>query len=128
MTRFTNLDVRRYDLEGHHRLDRTGRVLISHKTFYSVLHSFAEVRYLGERYRRSGFGRRRWGGTQGMSRERGVQAQGEPTTETQAALRAERVAGWLRVPLIIAALLAIPTIIVSGDQYRGILGDPHRGP
>ena len=34
--------------------------------------------------------------------------------ETQAALRAERVARWLRL-LIVAALLAIPTIIVESD-------------
>ena len=48
-----------------------------------------------------------------MSRGRRVQAQGGSTAQTQAALRAERVAGWLRVPLIVAALLAIPTIIVQ---------------
>src|SRR5215211_1386676 len=44
---------------------------------------------------------------------RRVQAQGGPAAETQADLRAERVGRWLRVPLIIAALLAIPTIIVQ---------------
>src|SRR5215211_3739489 len=44
---------------------------------------------------------------------RRVQAQGGPAAETQADLRAERVGRWLRVPLIIAALLAIPTIIVE---------------
>src|SRR5215211_4090897 len=43
----------------------------------------------------------------------GRRVQGGTVAETQAALRAERVAGWLRVPLIIAALLAIPTIIVQ---------------
>ena len=48
-----------------------------------------------------------------------MQAQGEPTAETQAALRAERVAGWLRVPLIVAALLAIPTIIVQESDLEG---------
>ena len=48
-----------------------------------------------------------------MSRGRRTQAQGEPTAETQAALRAEHAAKWLRMPLIIAALLAIPTIIVQ---------------
>ncbi len=48
-----------------------------------------------------------------MSTGRGVQTQDDPTEETQAALRAERVAGWLRAPLIVAALLAIPTIIVQ---------------
>src|ERR671917_2712848 len=55
-----------------------------------------------------------------MSRGRRMQAQGESTTETQAALRAERVAGWLRVPLIVAALLAIPTIIVQESELGGI--------
>src|ERR687895_1565003 len=54
-----------------------------------------------------------------MSRGRRMQAQGEPTAETQAALRAERVAGWLRVPLIVAALLAIPTIIVQESDWGG---------
>ena len=49
-----------------------------------------------------------------------MQAQGESTTETEAALRAERVAGWLRVPLIVAALLAIPTIIVQESELGGI--------
>jgi voltage-gated potassium channel len=48
-----------------------------------------------------------------------MQAQGESTTETEAALRAERVAGWLRVPLIVAALLAIPTIIVQESELGG---------
>jgi voltage-gated potassium channel len=48
-----------------------------------------------------------------MWRGRRVQAQAEPAAETQAASRAERVAKWLQVPLIIAALLAIPTIIVQ---------------
>jgi len=42
-----------------------------------------------------------------------MQAQGDPPTETQAASRAERVEGRLRVPLIVAALLAIPTIVVQ---------------
>ena len=54
-----------------------------------------------------------------MSRERRDQAQGDPTTETQAASRAERVATWLRVPLIVAALLAIPTIIVQESNLGG---------
>jgi hypothetical protein len=35
-----------------------------------------------------------------MSRGRRIQAQGEPTAETQAAVRAERMARWLRMPLI----------------------------
>ncbi len=46
-----------------------------------------------------------------MSRER--RDQGDPTTETQAAQCVERMTKWLRVPLIVAALLAIPTIIVQ---------------
>ena len=54
-----------------------------------------------------------------MSRGRRMQTQGDPTTETQAAQRAERVAGWLRVPLIVAALLAIPTIIVQESDLGG---------
>jgi voltage-gated potassium channel len=48
-----------------------------------------------------------------MSRGRRTQAQGEPTAETQSALRADRVAGRLQFPLIVAALLAIPTIVVQ---------------
>src|SRR5215211_2151786 len=58
----------------------------------------------------------------------GRRVQGGTVAETQAALRAERVAGWLRVPLIIAALLAIPTIIVqesnlgrSWDVFAAVL-------
>ena len=54
-----------------------------------------------------------------MSRGRRTQAQVEPTAETQAALRAERVARWLRTPLIVAALLAIPTIIVQESDWGG---------
>src|SRR5215216_567517 len=61
----------------------------------------------------------RKGGTQGMSRGRRMHTQGDPTTETQAAQRAERVAGWLRVPLIVPALLAIPTIIVQESALGG---------
>ena len=48
-----------------------------------------------------------------MSRGRRVQGQSNPTAETQAELRAERATEWLRVPLIVAALLAIPTIILQ---------------
>jgi len=44
--------------------------------------------------------------------------QGGTAAQTQAALRAERAAGWLRVPLIIAALLAIPTIIVQESNLE----------
>jgi voltage-gated potassium channel len=48
-----------------------------------------------------------------------MQAQGDPTAETQAASRAERAAKWLQVPLIVAALLAIPTIIVQESEIGG---------
>src|ERR687884_284201 len=54
-----------------------------------------------------------------MSRGRRVHAQGDPTAETHAASRAERVAKWLRVPLIVAALMAIPTIIVQESDWGG---------
>ena len=55
-----------------------------------------------------------------MSRGRRVQAQGDPTAETYAASRAERVAKWLRVPLIVAAMMAIPTIIVQESDLGGL--------
>src|SRR5215204_1089825 len=59
-----------------------------------------------------------------MSRGRRMQAQGDPPTETQAASRAERVEGRLRVPLIVAALLAIPTIVVQesdlGENWKAL--------
>ena len=55
-----------------------------------------------------------------MSRRRRMQVQGDSTAETQAASRAERVGKWLRVPLIVAALLAIPTIIVQESDIGGI--------
>ena len=48
-----------------------------------------------------------------MSTGRRSQTQDGQATETRAALRADRVARWLQVPLIVAALLAIPTIIVQ---------------
>jgi len=48
----------------------------------------------------------------------GRRVQGGTAAQTQAALRAERAAGWLRVPLIIAALLAIPTIIVQESNLE----------
>jgi voltage-gated potassium channel len=49
----------------------------------------------------------------------GVHTQGSTATETQAALRAERAARRLRVPLIVAALLAIPTIILQEFDLGG---------
>jgi voltage-gated potassium channel len=48
-----------------------------------------------------------------------MQAQGDLTAQTQAASRAERVAQWLRGPLIVAALLAIPTIVVQETDIGG---------
>jgi voltage-gated potassium channel len=52
-----------------------------------------------------------------MSTGRGGEMRG--STETQAALRAERAARRLRVPLIFAALLAIPTIVVQESDLGG---------
>jgi voltage-gated potassium channel len=52
-----------------------------------------------------------------MSRGRRVQAQ---DGSAQAALRAERAAEWLRVPLIVAAVLAIPTIVVQESDLGGL--------
>lgn len=46
-----------------------------------------------------------------------MQAQDDSTAQTQAARRAERVARRLEVPLIVAALLAIPTIIVQESNF-----------
>ncbi len=54
-----------------------------------------------------------------MSRGRGMQAQDGSTAKMQAALRAERMARRLEIPLIIAALLAIPTIIVQESNFGG---------
>jgi len=48
-----------------------------------------------------------------------MQAQDGTTAQSQAALRAERIARRLEVPLIIAALLAIPTIIVQESNFGG---------
>jgi len=47
------------------------------------------------------------------------QTQDSQAAGTRAALRAERVAKWLQVPLIVAALLAIPTIIVQESELGG---------
>jgi voltage-gated potassium channel len=41
------------------------------------------------------------------------------TTRRQAQVRAERAAGWLRTPLIVAALLAIPVIVVQESDLGG---------
>src|ERR671910_3593450 len=55
-----------------------------------------------------------------MSRGRSMQAQDDPTAQTQAASRSDRASKWLRVPLIVAALLAIPTIVVQETDIGGI--------
>ena len=52
-----------------------------------------------------------------MSTGRGAGTQEDTSRTTQAASRAERVERWLRVPLIVAALLAIPTIILQESNY-----------
>lgn len=48
-----------------------------------------------------------------MSTGSGNGTQDNTSRRTQAASRAERTARWMRTPLIVAALLAIPTIIVQ---------------
>ncbi len=45
-----------------------------------------------------------------------------PTTGAEATFASERVAGWLRVPLIVAALLAIPVIVVQESNVEGFWG------
>jgi voltage-gated potassium channel len=45
--------------------------------------------------------------------------EGGQTTRTEAGTRAERVAGWFRAPLIVAALLAIPVIVVQESELAG---------
>jgi voltage-gated potassium channel len=59
-----------------------------------------------------------------MSTGRGDDTQGSTATETQATLRAERTERRLRVPLIFAALLAIPTIVMQesdlGESWQSL--------
>ena len=50
---------------------------------------------------------------------RRVSTEGSHTTEPEAASRVERVAGWFRGPLICAALLAIPVIVVQEADLGG---------
>src|ERR671910_1185223 len=45
--------------------------------------------------------------------------EGGQATSTEAGTRAERVAGWFRAPLIVAALLAIPVIVVQESELAG---------
>jgi voltage-gated potassium channel len=52
-----------------------------------------------------------------MSTGRGAGTQEGTSRTTREASRAERVERWLRVPLIVAALLAIPTIIVQESNF-----------
>jgi voltage-gated potassium channel len=59
------------------------------------------------------------GGDWSMPIERRIPSESRSPAETDAAPRAERVAGRLRVPLIVAALLAIPTIVVQEASFGG---------
>ena len=52
-----------------------------------------------------------------MSGGRGIEARDGSAAETRAALRAERAARWLEVPLIVAALLTIPIIVVQESNF-----------
>jgi len=52
-----------------------------------------------------------------MSSGRGTQVRDDSTTGTRAAPRAERAARWLEAPLIVAALLTIPIIIVQESNF-----------
>ena len=52
-----------------------------------------------------------------MSTGHGAGTQEGTSGTTREAWRAERVERWLRVPLIVAALLAIPTIIVQESNF-----------
>ncbi len=54
-----------------------------------------------------------------MPTGRGAPTGDGSTTRRQAQLRAERAAGWLRTPLIVAALLAIPVIVVQESDFGG---------
>ena len=54
-----------------------------------------------------------------MPIERKSSSEGSLSAGTDAALCAERVAGRLRMPLIVAALLAIPTIVVQETSLGG---------
>jgi voltage-gated potassium channel len=47
----------------------------------------------------------------------GPDTQNNVSTRTQAASRAERAARWLQAPMIVGALLAIPTIIVQESDF-----------
>src|SRR5919106_941654 len=58
-----------------------------------------------------------------MSRGRSMQAQDDPTAQTQAASRSDRASKWLRVPLIVAALLAIMLSIVP-NRRRWLMDNP----
>ena len=54
-----------------------------------------------------------------MPTGRGAPTGDGSTTRRQAQVRAERAAGWLRTPLIVAALLAIPVIVVQESDLGG---------
>jgi voltage-gated potassium channel len=52
-----------------------------------------------------------------MSTGHGAGTQDDTSTDTQAAARAERVSRRLQTPMIVAALLAIPTIVVQESNF-----------
>jgi hypothetical protein len=65
-----------------------------------------------------------------MQMERGNRSENRLRAGTEAAARAERVSRRLRVPLVVAALLAIPTFAVqeaSSGNPRGCHGLGHLG-
>jgi voltage-gated potassium channel len=51
-----------------------------------------------------------------------VSTEASHNMETEATSRGERVAGWFRWPLIAAALLAIPVIVVQESDFGGFWG------
>ena len=52
----------------------------------------------------------------------GGPAEGNQTAEAEATSRVDRVARWFRWPLIVAALLAIPVIVVQESDLNGFWG------
>src|SRR5918995_994684 len=53
-----------------------------------------------------------------MSRGRSMQAQDDPTAQTQAASRSDRASKWLRVPLIVAALPVVRLLWLMAIAHR----------
>lgn len=54
-----------------------------------------------------------------MPMGRRVSGEDSPTMGTSAGSRGDRVAGWFRGPLIVAALLAIPVIVMQESEFGG---------